>query len=142
MEEAEGTAIHRRTRITLHNKNIMVIQEEAGECLRRIEGEAPQDQRKDRQRLIGSEVVMTREEVVKVEDIQTGAHRLEEEVVLHHWSGRLLQILDVSGIKEILGFMLIIHSERTIRTARTARTTWTTKAIENATYISRSDSVG
>ena len=139
MEEAEGTAIHRRTRITLHNKNIMAMREEVGECHRRIEGEAPQAQRKDLPRLIGSEVVMTREEVVKVEDIQMRAHRLEEEVVLHHWSGRLLQILDVSEAKEIMGFMLMIHSERT---TRTARTTWTTKAIENATYVSRSNSVG
>lgn len=94
--------IRHRTRTTLRNKIIMAIQEEVGECHCRIEEEARLVQRKDRPQQMDIEVVMIREEVARVEDIQMEVRQLEEEVALHHWSGRLLRILDVSRLKDIV----------------------------------------
>jgi hypothetical protein len=126
--------IRRRIRLILHNRNIMEIREEVGQCRRRIEGEGDQDRRKGLLQLMGIEVDMIKEEVAKGEDIQMEDHQREEEVDLHLWSDLPLQIQDVSKVEEIVRFMLMIHSEST-------RTT-TPKAIENATDVSRSTRVG
>lgn len=84
MGAEEGADIRHRTKIILRNKSIMVIQEEVGECLRRIEGEADQDQCKGHLQLMDTEVDTIKEEVVREEVIQMEGHRREEGVGLRH----------------------------------------------------------
>jgi hypothetical protein len=134
MEEAEGMVTHHRIKITLHNKNIMANQEEIAECSHRIVEEGFQVQRKGRRLLMVIGVAMIRG-VAKVEDIQMEARRLEGDSALHHWSDRLLQILEVSRVKEHVGFTLMIHSKRTTRA-------YPTETIKNTTNVSGAASLG
>jgi hypothetical protein len=93
MGAVEETDIHRKIKIILRSRNIMIMAEAEGCLLQEEEGEEGPCQ--ERLPPMGIEVVSIKGVEDKVEDIQTVA-LLEEEADLPLWKDQPLPTLDVS----------------------------------------------